>query len=299
MANADALAMIDELERVPRAWTWRQLEAHWSRSAINGALRRDGITRVLPGIYAATLHCESFLVRAHAAHLWCGPTSVLIGPGAAAAWELCNVPREVDVATAYGVSRGCPPWLTLHRHAAPIPHALWGQCPVATPAWAAVTAYAQSSPRNRDGYIYRAVQSGKARPDDLRTVAKQLPRVRGRAHLFQVIAAIEEGAESHLEMVGLRRVFNTRDFADFVRQHWVRTAGGNYRLDMFHPASRTAVELDGTGTHGKPDSRQYDITRDVNVAAEGILTLRLSSHDIESRARWCRDRVLSVVNSRM
>jgi len=298
MANRTALELAEVLRREPCAWSSSALADRWGRAAFRAATRRGQITRIVPGIYVASEHSLSFAARSHAALLWCGPESVIVGQGAASVWGLCDVPELVEIATPYGSNHACPSWLRVRRLPVPVPHALWGPRRVARTDWAAVTAYATAPLRARDRALYRAAQSGKVSAADLQNVALQLPRIRGRTHLNQVLAAIEAGSESHLESVGLRTVFNTAEFSEFVRQHWIRTRAGNYRLDMFHPASRTAVELDGAGTHGEPSDRQRDITRDANVAAEGILTLRLSTADIYDRASWCREVVKRTTAAR-
>jgi very-short-patch-repair endonuclease len=175
----------------------------------------------------------------------------------------------------------------------------WRSIAVATPAWAAVTAYERETARNRDRYLYRVAQQRLATVAELMEAADAIGRLRGREHLRSVAAAIAQGSESHLETFALRHVFNTRFFADFLTQHWVRTASGPYRLDMYHAASKTAVELDGAGDHTKPERRQYDIARDVAVAREGILTLRFSKPDVEGNGAGCRDAVEAVVESRL
>ena len=298
MVTQEARALIQALAHDVRAWSKADLERRWSASALRSAVRCGAVVRVVPGVYSALEHSESFATRAHAAHLWCGKDSVLIGAGAASVWEFGDVPATVLLAVPQGMKRVCPEWLTLRAFSMPIPTGFWGACPVAMPEWAAVTAYASAPRHARDGYLYRVVQARKAMPSDLLAVASQLPRLRGRRHLQQVVAAINAGSESHLETTGLRRVFNTADFDEFVRQHWVRTPGGNYRLDMFHPPSLTAVELDGAGDHRKPERRQYDVTRDVHVASVGILTLRFTAEDIERRGTWCRHAVKAVIASR-
>jgi very-short-patch-repair endonuclease len=297
--NHEANELANAVAREARAWRVSDLERRWSPASVRAALRADVVTRVAPGIVAASIHADSFAARAHAAHLMCGDGSVVVGQGAASVWNLCDTPQTVIVSVPYGMKRACPPWLELRRLACEIPTAWWGPVPIAMPAWAAVTGFAFTSTAERDAFLYGVIQSRKATPAELLEVAAHMPRLRGRRHLEAVVSAAQAGAESHLERVGLRSVFNTSDFADFLRQHWVRTPGGNYRLDMYHPASKTAVELDGAGGHGKPERRQYDITRDANVARIGVLTVRLSSADVFTRPIWCREAVADVVASRL
>jgi very-short-patch-repair endonuclease len=298
MGGSAASDMGETLRRGVRAWTKSDLEARWSPASLRSAVLRGSVTRILPGIYCATEHSQSFATRAHAAHLMCGEQSVIIGEGAASLYDWCDVPQAVVIATPYGVSRTCPEWLRIRRFEQRLPTAWWGACPIAMPAWAAVTAFATAPVRDRDRFLYRAVQSRSVMPQDLMKVAAAIPRLRGRRHFEAVVAAIREGSESHLETTGLRKVFNTAKFRDFVRQHWVTTPGGSYRLDMFHPPSRTAVELDGALGHTKPHERQRNINRDVNVARLGILTMRFSAADINQMPQWCREAVLDVIAAR-
>jgi len=295
----DATDLAATLGRDPRGWTVAELEHRWSRAALRAAVAAGSVARVARGIYAATEHASSFAVRAHVAHLVCGPRSVVIGPAAAAFHGLCDMPEDVVVAAPHGLKVAHPDWLTVRRMRAQVPSLMAGHVPIAIPPWAAVTAYALVSPARRDSVIYRVVQSRLAQAADLFEVASAMPRLRGRRHFEAVFGAAVQGSESHLETVGLRQVFNTKDFADFLRQHRVRTPAGNMRLDMYHPASRTAVELDGAGTHGKPEARLSDMRRDAELARVGIFTLRLSSVDVFRHKEWCRQVVLETVAARM
>lgn len=275
------------------------LEARWSRSALRSSVRSGKVTRLLPGFYAASEHTESLFTRAHGATTWVGPDSVLVGSSAASVWSLCASSQDrIVVSAAYGTHRICPPWVRLRRMAAPLPPAEWRQCLVATPAWAAITAYAETSSATRDGLIYRAVQRGLATPTELATVADEVSRVPDRRHLMRVIAATADGAESHLETLGLRTVFATREFSGFIRQHRLRVQETAYRLDMYDPITRTAVELDGTETHGVATQRARDIRRDAKLASAGIVTLRFTYGDIADRAQWCRTMVRKTLAAR-
>jgi very-short-patch-repair endonuclease len=50
-----------------------------------------------------------------------------------------------------------------------------------------------------------------------------------------------------------------------------------YRLDLYHPASRLAIEVDG-GIHARRRGR--DRRRDTRMALQGITTLRISNHRV-------------------
>jgi len=115
---------------------------------------------------------------------------------------------------------------------------------------------------------------------------------------MSVIGAASAGAESHLETVALRRVFSTQEFSAFVRQHRVRANGSSYRLDMYHPATRIAVELDGAESHSAASQRLHDVERDAQLASVGITTIRFTYGDVVSRGSWCREIVRSALAAR-
>ncbi len=299
MRNTDAIDLIEALQRSGQALPRAILERRWSEPALRAAVLSGNVHRLLPGLYVATEHADSLFSRAHAATAWVGPRSVLIGTGAAAVWELCDAPTgRIRVSAPYGAHRTCPEWLRISRLPKPPPSADWRECAVATPAWAALTAYCEAPRSSRDTLIYRVVQQGLATSSELAATAEALARIPGRSHLLTVISAAAAGAESHLEKVGLRSVFATREFSGFLRQHRLRTDGVTYRLDMFEPGTRTAVELDGAEAHHLPSQRLRDIERDARLAAAGVLTIRFAFGDITSRGAWCRDIVRRTLATR-
>jgi very-short-patch-repair endonuclease len=174
----------------------------------------------------------------------------------------------------------------------------WFECPIALPAWAVVTAYAERAAPRRDELVYRAIRDRITSVGDIAGVLALMPRVRGRAALERVLASAARGAESHLEGLALRDVFNTGDFVRFVRQHRLRVQGRGFRLDMFDHATLTAVELDGAEIHGAADQREADIRRDAILAGIGIATVRLSYRALTTDPGWCRATVLDVLRAR-
>ena len=57
-----------------------------------------------------------------------------------------------------------------------------------------------------------------------------------------------------------------------------------YRLDMFWPLHRVAVEVDAYGTHGSPRRFAADRRRDARLLAErGIAVLRFTDRQIDQR----------------
>ncbi len=227
-----------------------------------------------------------------------GSGSVVIGAAAASAWGLCDPPRTIAVTAPLSMSRNAPPWLTLQRLAERPPFALWHGCPIATPEWAIVTAYGHLPRDVADEMVYRAVRQRLCSPQDIDQIASNLSAVRRRRALATTVKATAAGSESFLETIGLRKVFASKDFAGFIRQHRLRADGANYRLDMYDPVTRTAVELDGEVAHQGADQRARDVRRDTRLASIGILTLRFTFRDLTEQPEWCRSMVTSTVARR-
>jgi len=290
--------LIEALKRTPRAFDRHAIERRWPRAALRAAVRSGAVTRLLPMLYVATEHAESTLTRVHAATTWVGSGSVVIGPAAASAWELCDPPRTIMVTAPLSMSRAVPPWLTFRRIAECPPTAFWHGCLVAAPAWAVATAYGHLPRDQADEMVYRAVRQGLATPGEIGEVAASLGSVRGRRALVATVAAAAAGSESFLETVALRTVFVAKEFAGFIRQHRLRADGVSYRLDMYDPATRTAVELDGAIAHEGTGHRARDVRRDARLASIGIVTLRFVYRDLTERPAWCREMVVSTIARR-
>jgi very-short-patch-repair endonuclease len=146
--------------------------------------------------------------------------------------------------------------------------------------------------------VYRAVRQRLTTPGELDDLAARLRSVRGRKALTSTIAATASGSESYLETLALRSVFRGKAFADFIRQHRIRADGANYRLDMYHPVTRTAVELDGRAAHAETTQRTRDARRDARLASIGVLTLRFGYRDLAERPAWCREMVVRTMRGR-
>ena len=146
--------------------------------------------------------------------------------------------------------------------------------------------------------VYLAVRRGLVTPDEIASVATALGSVKGRAQLLSTVSAAAAGSESHLETIGLRSVFATKEFAGFIRQHRVRADGTHYRLDMYHPPTRTAVELDGAVAHDGESQRARDVRRDARLASVGIVTVRFTYRDLVDRPLWCRVVVARTLETR-
>ncbi|GIG55003.1 endonuclease domain-containing protein [Demequina activiva] len=295
--SVESQALIDYLEGSALALPRQEIQRRWSRAALRAAIRSGRVSRLLPSVYAAALHARSFRTRASA--VAAQYDAVIIGPAACHLLGLLEAPRVIIIAGAPGQTEPATPWLTCQRLSVPIPHVRLRDLPVrvAAPAFAVATAYGRLEPAVGADLVYRSVQRRRVRPAELESAVAALPRIPGRRRLEALVRAVAGGSESHLETRGLQRVFNTRDFRGFVRQHEVVVEGQLSRLDMYHPATRTAVELDGAG-HAEPGQRERDIARDARLATAGILTVRFSWRQLTTQPEECRIRVRQILEAR-
>jgi len=282
----------------PRAFSRTELVRKFSRSALDNALARGKLTRVLPGVYASTHHSKSTAVRSHAAVLWSG-NGVIGGTSALYNWGLIDQPpAKVHLWIAPERRLKSPAWLVVHRDAVAMESTQRGLLTVAQPAFAIVHGFADLDPNFRADAVYRAVRRRLVGPDQLRAALAAGGRIAARRELERHIDAAERGAESYLEEHAMRSVFNTQPFARFVRQHDVVHEGQLFRLDMYDPLTKTAAECDGDRIHADPLQRRKDIRRDALLSTRGILTVRYGFRDLLESPAWCRMNLLEILRAR-
>lgn len=133
---------------------------------------------------------------------------------------------------------------------------------------------------------------------DLGRVCQRAPGMRGRTDLALLIAQLDAGCESELELYGYLKVFDVPGLRHGVRQRVVHARGNTYRLDLGYEAERVAVELDGERYHSSRDQRERDRRRDAAMAAIGWLTLRYSHERLHADVDGCRRDTLDALATR-
>lgn len=255
---------------------------------------------MVQGRYAATSHSTSWFTRAHAATHQTSGASALIGVNAAAYWGLGHAdPERVAISAPYGTRLHTPEWLTIKRTQNPVGAVDEHGTPIAHPPDAVVTAYGQLDRRSGDELVFSAVRQGLAAVEQLGEALHRWGSLRGRTHLRQAVNLARLGCESVLEADAARGAFRGVSFATWVRQHRLLLDGVPVRLDMYHPASRTAIEIDGEAFHSSPDAVASDNRRSALLATHGIQVVRFSSRDVLRNAAWCRETARRVVTRRL
>lgn len=291
--------VFETLRHHPVSVTRAELIALSSVSRTRTAIGRREVVRLLPNAYVAAEHIESWAARSDAALSWAGPGAMLAGRSALFAWTLlAEPPPVVDLTLPQNRHMNPPAWLKIRRATYAINPVSVAGLAAAPISFAIAQGYADMSENERSDAVFGAIARGMTTTQALRHAIAVMPRVRQRRSLDALIAAAEEGAESWLEAHSLRTVFTGQEFDRFVRQHRVVREGRRYRLDMYDPFTRTCIELDSYTWHSREEQRLRDIRRDADLAALGILTVRLASRDLTERPDWCRTIVRDVLMAR-
>lgn len=273
------------------------------RHTVGRWVRAGRLERPHPGVLVLPERAGEWRVRALAAVL--ATDGVLSHASALTVWGLAPALPHVHVSipatrrapvledvTAHRVQR-------LHRTA-------WGPYPVTSVARAVVDSWGLAHGRTappRSAVLARAavietLRDGRAHAQDLWAQTRLRPGLPGRGALARLIAAVEDGSHSELELWGVEHVLRGPGMPEFVQQHPVRLGSRTLRLDAAVVALKVAVELDGAAFHGSAEARERDTRRDVALAALGWVVLRFSYRRLTTDPEGCRREILAVCRAR-
>ncbi len=286
------------LGHFPRAVSRNAILARFTRHSLDRDLRAGRIVRILPNAYLAIQHAATFEGRSSAALLWAGPRADLGGTSAAYAHGLIPQPPDYITLCAPKTKRlRGPAWIRVIQPtpAISVPPVDARGLRVTPVPDTLLQVWAELGTGPGIAILIEAARKSRIQSSDLLARASEYPRLRSRRALLRLLDEARDGVESYLEHLAATRVFNTAEFRGLRRQHQVRSSGKTYVLDLFDQATRVAIELDGRAYHGEETARRRDLERDADLAALGILTIRLTFEDITRRPEWCRDRVRSAI----
>ncbi|WP_061960558.1 hypothetical protein [Demequina flava] len=283
-----------------RAFTWKELAAIASDFAVRHAVTTGDLVRVTPGHYAHAAAAQSFWTRADAAVQWIGTRGTLGGEAALfIAGVVPEPPRDVAVVVPRHTRIAqAPPWLrvTYAKYAPRVSFVEGWE--VVEPSMALAQCFGRLDHETRAGVFFDALADGAVTVEGMRRAFAVMPRIKDRPILKQLVEDAEAGAESVLERDAKNDVFDLVEFSGFVPQFDIVAGGRRYRLDLFHPELRIAVELDGAAYHAGQGHWQRNLNRDAALLAQGVVTVRFSYWDITERAAWCRQMLRSVMAQR-
>ena len=273
------------------------------RHSVDGWVRAGRLRRPYPGVVALPEHLNAWRTRALAAVL--ATDGALSHGSALTVWRLAPESDPVHVSIPSGrraLRRG---GLIVHR-AQDLPTDRLGPYPVTDLPRSLVDAWglahgAAGRPRLVEvtrGAVITALRDRRIRSRALLPELARRPALPGRARLRELIALIEGGCQSELEIWGVREVLSGPGMPPFVQQHAVALPFATVHLDAAIPDLRIGIELDGAAFHGSADDRERDTRRDVALAALGWVVLRFSYRRLTTEPEACRREILAVCAAR-
>jgi very-short-patch-repair endonuclease len=148
------------------------------------------------------------------------------------------------------------------------------------------------------GAVIECLRDRQVTVRELRAEVSRRPALPGRRELEALIALIDGGCQSELEIWGVQQVLRGADMPRFVQQHPVVLPSGTVHLDAAVPELKVAIELDGAAFHGSAADRERDTRRDVALAARGWVMLRFSYRRLTQEPEACRREILAVCRAR-
>ncbi|MBN2177245.1 MAG: DUF559 domain-containing protein [Demequinaceae bacterium] len=287
------------LGHAPRAASRDAILKKYSRHSLDRDLHAGRICRVLPNTYLATRYRSSFEGRSSAVLLWAGPRVALGGTSAAYAHRLIAQPPEyITVCAPRSARVRGPEWIRVIQPTTTSTPVLLRGLRTVPIGDALLQTWTELGTGPGTAILIEAVRKDRVQSRDLLARVSRYPRLRSRRALLRLLDEMRDGVESYLEHLAATRVFNTAEFRGLRRQHRIQSSGRAYVLDLFDPGSKVAVELDGRAFHGEDSARRRDLERDADLAALGIVTIRLTFEDVTRRPEWCRNRVRSAISTR-
>ncbi|MEA2196194.1 MAG: hypothetical protein QOJ25_245 [Solirubrobacteraceae bacterium] len=248
------------------------LDLGLGRGAIEHRIRAGRLFRLHRGVYAVGHRPLSRQAHALAAVLACGRGAALSHRSAAALWGIDkHPPSKPEVTTRAGRSR---PGIRVHRSRTLTDADVTEHfgIPVTTPARTVF----DNAPRLNDLRLARAVNSLRRSCflslADLAELLDRHPPCAATNRLREHIA--------HPKRAPTRSEFEDA-FIPFAKRHRLPEPEVNsevlgYEVDIYFPAHKLAVELDGYDTHGTREQFENDRDRDADLLAAEIATVRVT-----------------------
>jgi very-short-patch-repair endonuclease len=280
-----------------------ELAARVDRHTISVWVQRRRLLRPYPGVVMLPEQWHEWSTRAMAAVL--ATDGALSHTSALALWRILPKEGPIHVSVPAGRRALRGGGLTVHRVRSLTIDRL-GSLPVTSLPRAVVDTWgvahgSTAGPRARNharAAVIDTVRDRRVTLPELRAELDLQPALPGRGALRELVALVEQGCESELEIWGVRRVLNGPGMPRFVQQHPVTLPWGTVRLDAAVPELKVAVELDGAAFHGSAEARERDTRRDAALAARGWVVLRFSFRRLRNDPEGCRREILEVCRAR-
>ncbi|HVX44955.1 MAG TPA: DUF559 domain-containing protein [Mycobacteriales bacterium] len=262
--------------------TWTQLTADVPPHVVKTAVVSGRLVRLLPRVYADPRRSGERDIRLRAALLFAGPGSALSHLTALEQWPRLRLSREdiVHVMTPIDRDRRSTGFVVVHRHGDRLLPAdaviERNGLPVIRAAPSLVDSWSILPATARRGPVIEAVSIGLVQAPEIGDIARSRASLRGRAELLRLIALLDAGCRSELEILGFRTIFSRARLPKAEWQFSVVIDGHRLVLDVAWPRLLIAVELDGAAYHTSRAARERDLQRDAALTRAGWVVVRLS-----------------------
>lgn len=261
------------------------LAAGVSSAAVERRVRRGRLDRIHNGVYALPHTSDIPLGEEVAALLACGEDAVLSHHSAATLWGLRpGRARPIHVTIPVGRSGPKPSAVKLHRSRTLTPadvrilHGL----PVTSPARALLDVAAALPDRDVERLLSEAVYARRlVTLQEIRALLRRVGNHPGRRRLARVVAY--HTGDTRTDSLPEETMFELIRDAGLPEPR-LRAHVLDYRLDLYWPELKLAVEIDAYGTHGSPERFESDRRKDSRLFAEmGITVIRITRATIKHR----------------
>lgn len=278
--------MDSELPSTLRNLSWNQsgvisraqaLRAGLTMDKIKFRVKSDRWRQLYPGVYATFTGFPGHNAQLWAAILSAGPGAVLSFETAAELQRLSDRPSHmIHVTVPWQRRIAAPSGVKLHRSGRAVEAVERDSNPPRTSIEETVLDLTQSAVSFDDvcGWVTRAFARDLTDEGRLRAAMRQRPKLRWRADLHELIAAVASGDHSVLEYRYDRDVERAHGLPEPVRQApFADPDGRRGRRDRVYQQYGVVVELDGRLGHG-PEDQWRDKDRDNAAAVDRQQTLR-------------------------
>ena len=257
-------------------------------------IRRRELTRLHPGVYLDHTGEPTFLQRCWGGVLLCWPAALAAETAMRATEGPGSRRRDQPIQLAVHRERRLQPpaGLTVLRTDRLDEQVLWNLGPprLRYEEAAIDVAAAASSDFLALDALAAAIQSRRTTARHMLGSARRRTRLSRRGWIEAVLSDVARGVCSVLEHGYVHQVERPHGLGDARRQVRDALGAGSVYRDVLYPGG-LVVELDGRLFHDTTTQRDRDFDRDLDAAAEGASTLRLSYGQVFDRPCWTALRV--------